>query len=219
MNNHLSYIARKIGQHKWLLSAVCVSVLFNETINQLIIDFICPITSHVKSNDYWVWVVVIVLVCIGYGVIFFQLSKERDKLVSRYETIGLLLIIYLIFRLDGRYVFAGFDGCVVAYTDWAWISVGIIEGLWLIKRIKDTKTCQPDKEVKPFLPDSPSADNLLQREEYAKQLIRKICATLKEEASLTTSFTILLNEQYHAANKANGRRARNSSLLVQAMAI
>ena len=198
MNNHLSYIARKIGQHKWLLSAVCVSVLFNETINQLIFDFICPITSHVKSNDYWVWVVVIVLVCIGYGVIFFQLSKERDKLVSRYETIGLLLIIYLIFRLDGRYVFAGFDGCVVAYTDWAWISVGIIEGLWLIKRIKDTKTCQPDKEVKPFLPDSPSADNLLQREEYAKQLIRKICATLKEDASLTTSFTILLNEQYGA---------------------
>lgn len=198
MNKHLICIARKIGLHKWLLLALCVSVLFNETINQLIVDFICPITSQVKSNDYWVWGAVVAIVCIGYGVIFFQLSKERDKRVSRYETIGLLLIIYLIFRLDGRYEFAGFDGCVVAYTDWAWICVGIIEGLWMIKRIKDTKTCQPDKEVKPFLPDSPSADNLLQREEYAKQLIRKISATLREDAPLTSSFAILLNEQYGA---------------------
>ena len=118
MNEHLTHIARKIRQHKWLLLALCVAVLFNETINQLIIDFICPITSQVVSNDCWALISVLAIVSIYYGVNYVQLSKERDTKVSRYESIVLLLIIYLIFRLDGRYVFTGFDGCAVACPDY-----------------------------------------------------------------------------------------------------
>lgn len=192
-------VYKKILQHKWLLSLLLALYIFRGAFVNWIVEYICPIVSQVEDGDVWIQMAILGAVGLAYVVSYRRLISERDVLVSRYETLVLLGVAYLIFRTCPEFIWYGISGWSVNYIDCAWIAIGLIEIILLILRIRyylQEKKNRPDGSVMPFLSDTPCSRDDLARGEYVKQLVDKINAIRAAGQDSMDAFTILLNEHY-----------------------
>ena len=190
-------IGKWVARKKVSLLILGAVILFEAKLSEWIIEYLCPITSYVKDDCWWVLVIVLAMVCIVYVASYKQLRAEREKKITRYETLLFILIGYVIFRTDDQFVFYGIGDCPLCYTDYAWILVLCIEIVLLAIRWRRKNGQMPlDVDVRPFTPDTPAGDDALNRGKHAEQLILKIQATSQSEKGAEGAFAILLNEHY-----------------------
>lgn len=192
-------VYKKILQHKWLLSLLLALYIFRGAFVNWIVEYICPIVSQVEDGDVWIQMAVLGVVVLAYVVSCRRLLSERDIFVSRYGTLLLLGLAYIIFRTYPKFIWYGISGWSVNYIDCAWIAIGLIEIILLVLRIRydiQEKEKRPDGSVMPFLSDTPCSRDDLARGEYAKQLVDKINAIRATGQDSIDAFTILLNEHY-----------------------
>lgn len=204
MKNIMKHIAQGVRQYKWLLLGLCAIVIFNKAFVQLITKYICPITSGVAENSWLVLVVELLAVAIVYVAMIPQIKKEREIWVSRCWVMVILLFGYIWFRIDKRFVFIGFDGCVIKYADWVCLVVVLTEAGLLIRRKVFAKKLKEKRETVredqcpyeeiAFREETPTERDRMLRESYAKQLVNKIAAERGEQRK--GALTILLNEHY-----------------------
>lgn len=200
-NEIIEGIIAYIMQHKTMLLMLCVIVVFKNKIVDWAMDYICPITESIPSNNIWVLLCVLVAISIVYLTQYQWLKSERECFVSRNWTLFFLFCAYLMFRLDNRLQFMGVGDSVLSYTDYGWILVGVIE--FFLVRERMLANCDAKQIVitsTPFLSDTPVADNQMDRKRYAVQLVDKILASQKESNTQSDSqaFSILINEHYGA---------------------
>ena len=179
---------------------LCALLLFQTTIVDWMVEYVCPITSKVANDKWWVLIVVLITISILYVANIKEMLAERDKMVSRYWTILFLFAAYIIFRLQKEFVFHGIEWSPLSYMDCAWLVVLIFEICLYIPRKKNAeKEIEINKSYKPFLLDTPSETDEMGRSSYAEQLMEKLVCTRDNETEkkLTNgAFTILLNERY-----------------------
>ena len=204
MKNIMKHIAQGVRQYKWLLLGLCAVVIFKEAFVRGITKYICPITSGVVENSGLVLMIELIAVAIVYVAMIPQIKKEREIWVSRCWVIVILLFGYLWFRIDKRFVFIGFDGCVIKYADWVCLAVILIEAVLMVKRkaaaeiLKEKRMLVrvdqcPYEEIA-FREETPTEKDRMLRESYAKQLVNKIAAGRGKQRK--GAMTILLNERY-----------------------
>lgn len=187
-----------VARNKVSLLIVGAIILFEAKLSKWIIAYMCPITSYVKDDCWWALAIVLAMVCIVYLASYKQLQAEREKRITRYETLILLFVGYIIFRTDDQFVYYGIGDCPLCYTDYAWILVLCIEIILLIRRNRRRKArTLVDVKVHPFTPDTPTSEDSMERGKHAEQLILKIQATCKsKQGGEDGSFAVLLNEHY-----------------------
>ena len=192
------WLMRMLTQNKLMLLTVAVLYIFRDKFVEWMIAFICPLTSKVDPNNIWVLVIIAASILLIYVINAKRLWKERELIVSRILTLGLLYLGYYIFVRTGKFEFYKIDSWSYNYVDCAWLLIAGIEALWLLKRL--IVKCIPDGDAKsnPFLTDSPAKVDEMGREKYAKQMIYKIKAGQKgkDERFADGALTILLNEHY-----------------------
>ena len=92
-----------------------------------IVEYICPIVSQVEDGDVWIQMAILGAVGLAYVVSYRRLISERDVLVSRYGTLVLLGLAYLIFRTHPKFIWYGISGWSVNYIDCAAFLTWFIE--------------------------------------------------------------------------------------------
>lgn len=204
MENIMMHIAQGLRQYKWLLLVLCAIVICKDAFVRGITKYICPITSGVEENSWLVLGVELLAVAIVYAAMMPQIKKEREIWVSRCGVIVILLLGYLWFRIDKRFVFLGFDGCVIKYADWVCLAVVLTEAGLILIRKEAAKKLEKQREAAQenqstyaeiaFREETPTEEDGMLRETYANQLVNKIAAGRKEKRK--GALTILLNEHY-----------------------
>ena len=204
MKNIMMHIAQGVRQYKWLLLGLCAIVIFKDAFVRGITKYICPITSGVEENSWLVLGVELLAVAIVYAAMIPQIMKEREIWVSRCRVIVILLLGYLWFRIDERFVFLGFDGCAIKYADWVCLTVVLTEAGLMMMRKKAAKKLEEKREIAQedqstyaeiaFREETPTDEDGMLRETYANQLVNKIAAGRNEHRK--GALTILLNEHY-----------------------
>lgn len=193
-------IVGQLTQHKVLLLTIGVLYVFRGAFIVWIKEFICPITSKVAENDIWVLFAIVGFILVVYIINSKRLWRERKIVVSRLWTLGLLYAGYRIFRDSGAFVFSGLETSRFSYVDTAWLVIIGIELLWIIIRIVVEYIPQDEKQgSKPFLFDTPVADDEMKRKQYAEEVVKKIKGgTAERGGDYDGAFAILLNEHYGA---------------------
>lgn len=189
-----------LTQHRVLLLTISVLCVFRGAFVVWIKELICPITSKVTENDIWVLIAIVGSIMVVHLINSKRLWRERKIVVSRLWTLGLLYVGYRIFQQSGEFVFIGLETSRFSYVDTAWLVIAGIELLWMIKRIAARYIPKDEKSgSKPFLFDTPVADDELKREKYAEEVIKKIKGgTAERDGENNGAFAILLNEHYGA---------------------
>lgn len=197
MNKIVTKIIRQIKQNKVLLLVLCVLFIFRETFIRWIIDYICPLTENVANDSVLVQCVICIAIVIIYGSFIKKLLQERERWLSRYYTLILIVVGYYLFRSCNEFTFYGVEGWRYNYIDYAWWTILVVEfGLFIFRSVRYERKMN-NVNTLPFFADTPVINDELNRERYAKQLVAKIISTSKDkQKDADKAYAILLNEHY-----------------------
>lgn len=187
------WIARNIV---WLL-LVCVLIIFRTPVINWAINHIVPITALVEPDKWYLVAAIVLGIGVCYIASYKRLETQTESWMPRNERLFFLLIIYLIFRFRLEFRFYGIGDSAIGYSDYAWVTVILIEFCLYFqrrKRRKEHESKMQDKSAEPFFIDAPTAEDEMAREQYAIQLVSKMQAGINGEGA----FTILLNEHFGA---------------------
>ncbi len=197
--------SRPIKKNLLLFFALlCLIALLWKPLNTAInAVFVTTILQYVANDSWIVMSALIVLVLLYYITIFKQLKYDCVWSTRRVVTIE-IIIIYLIFRFSGEYIYYGIGKTSPSYIDIICILIVISESTSSIIRVSVRKKQddKPNPEYLPFYIDKPTQNDDLKRRNYANTLVEKIKSTfpklpLEERKKKTnTSFTVLLSERY-----------------------
>ena len=117
------WLMRMLTQNKLMLLTVAVLYIFRDKFVEWMIAFICPLTSKVDPNNIWVLVIIAASILLIYVINAKRLWKERELIVSRILTLGLLYLGYYIFVRTGKFEFYKIDSWSYNYVDCAWLLI------------------------------------------------------------------------------------------------
>lgn len=187
------WIARNIV---WLI-LMCILIIFRVAVINWVTNYVVPITSLVEPDGLWLLAAIVLGIGLCYIASYKRLETQTELWMPRNERLFFLLVIYLIFRFRPEFKFYGIGDNVIGYSDYAWMTVALIE-LYLYfqrrKRREEHESKIKDKLAEPFFIDTPTAKDEMAREQYAVQLVNKMQAGTNEEGA----FAILLNEHFGA---------------------
>lgn len=195
-------LLRFILQHKWQILSLSALMIFRGKFIEWITEYVCPVTSYVVKDSWWVLFLILATVGILYAISYRQIQLERKRFVSRYWAISWLFFVYLIFRVNAPFEYYGIGDIPLSYIDYVWMSVLVIEIVLYFKRTQRNEARDDStNDAYPFLMDTPVDKDEMGRGRYAEQLVDKIIATYKKQKSsknekIEGAFTILLNEHY-----------------------
>lgn len=158
--------------------------------NSFVARFVVPWMSSVRNNHFWT------LLVVACAVVIWILIRYFDKKVYGKQSLIVLafvIMVYLPFRLCGRYVFYGWKG--VAYSDWMFL-LGLAGELFVIKKRWEKNPKTIELHSLPFCEEHPTDRDDYRRENYAVVLAEKIAKTFYDGCLKEGAFTVLLNEKY-----------------------
>lgn len=186
----ISYYIRIL--YPFLLILFLVIIFWNG-LNKLSYIYLCPILSTIRDDSMLVQVSFWTLVIIPYICNFQKLNREKIFLPNRLFILFFCIVLYLIFRLSGLYIFYG---CIpgISYIEASFILAVVIECVLFCKKCKNKRRLNDvNYNVIPFYYDYPSDKDLLKRNSFAQELVKKLrCCNAKHEGS----FTVLIDEMY-----------------------
>lgn len=184
-------------------SLCLISLLWKPLNTAISAVFVNTILQYVTNDSWIVMSALIVLVLLYYVTIFKQLKYDCVWSTRRVVTIE-IIIIYLIFRFSGEYIYYGIGKASPSYIDIICILIVISESTSSIIRVyvRKKQDDKPNPEYPPFYIDKPTQNDDLKRRGVAITLVEKIKSTFPilpleaRKKRTNTSFTVLLSERY-----------------------
>lgn len=191
-----------------IASIVLCTVLVTQPILKLFFNrTILPSLSVLANESWYIQFLLLGLICLIYGFSNIRSNHlcDGNKIIPyRIIWIGLLLILYLSFRLTyhSEYVFYGVGRSPLCYTDVCAIWVIMIEfgfGWYRFANKNKSRSKENQQEnYQSFMPDVPTCKDYMKRGNHVEGLLNKIILSYNSEVTTYQSFTILLNEKYGA---------------------